>query len=179
MSKSKAFFAILALTFVSTPASADGLIRELRFGVLAHDVPDLWSGFRVEDAEIAINGEAVLEPSIPFLGGSIRPAIGGSIAAGDGTSSAYIDARWEIENAAGLFFGIGIGAAIHDGQTDLIELDDKALGSRVLFHIPVEIGYRLDEHNALSVYFEHMSNAGTADFNEGLDRLGVRYGYRF
>jgi hypothetical protein len=55
----------------------------------------------------------------------------------------------------------------------------KALGSRVLFHIPVEIGLRFDDHNSLSVYFEHTSNGYTQDFNEGLDRLGVRYGYRF
>jgi hypothetical protein len=61
----------------------------------------------------------------------------------------------------------------------LEDWDRKALGSRVLFHIPVEIGYRLDEHNSLSAYFEHMSNAYTVDPNEGMDRLGVRYGYRF
>jgi hypothetical protein len=31
----------------------------------------------------------------------------------------------------------------------------------------------------VSVYFEHTSNAYTEKFNEGLDRIGVRYGYRF
>ena len=43
----------------------------------------------------------------------------------------------------------------------------------------MEVGYHLDEHNDVSVYFEHMSNAYTEKFNEGLDRIGVRYGYRF
>ena len=49
----------------------------------------------------------------------------------------------------------------------------------MLFHIPAEIGLRLDAHNSVSVYYEHTSNAYLADFNEGMDRLGVRYGYRF
>jgi lipid A 3-O-deacylase len=182
-SMSRFKFATVALAVAlgaSPPAlSAESWVREVRGGVLAHDVPDLWSGFSVEDASVAINVEALLEPNIPFLGGAIRPALGASIAAGDGTSSAYIDARWEIECSAGIFFDIGLGAAVHNGQTELIDLDQKALGSRVLFHIPAEIGYRLDDHNAVSIYFEHMSNANTADVNEGLDRLGVRYGYRF
>jgi hypothetical protein len=50
----------------------------------------------------------------------------------------------------------------------------------VLFHIPAEVGYRFDDHTSLSAYFfEHMSNAYTVSPNEGMDRLGIRYGYRF
>ncbi len=169
----------LALVANAAPAEANGLFRELRVGVLAHDVPDLWSGFRVEDDQVAFNVEAVLTPSLPFLGGAIRPAIGASVTSGESTSSAYLDARWEFESRSGLFFGIGLGVAVHNGQEDLKDLDLKALGSTVLFHIPVEVGLRLDAHNSLSVYFEHMSNGEFADYNEGLDRLGVRYGYRF
>ena len=45
--------------------------------------------------------------------------------------------------------------------------------------MPLEAGWRFDEHNSLSVYFDHISNGNTADVNEGLDDLGVRYGYRF
>lgn len=160
-------------------ALAAGLVEELRLGVLAHDVPDLWSGFRAEPASIAFNVEALLSPSIAMLGGTIRPAIGGSVATDGGTSNAYLDARWQYETPSGIFFALGLGGTIHDGQLELKDLDRKALGSRVLFHIPVEIGYRLDDHNSLSAYFEHMSNANTSDPNEGLDRIGVRYGYRF
>lgn len=158
---------------------AAGLVEELKLGVLAHDVPDLWSGFRAEPSAIAINIEALLSPSIAVFGGRIQPAIGGSIATDGGTSNAYLDARWQYETPSGIFFALGLGGTIHDGQLELKDLDRKALGSRLLFHIPVEIGYRLDDHNSLSAYFEHMSNANTSDPNEGLDRIGVRYGYRF
>lgn len=154
-------------------------MHELKFGVLAHDVSDLWSGFNVESDPVAINLEAVLAPSVVFLGGTIRPAIGGSIAIEGGTSTAYLDARWTVESPSGVFFSLGLGAAIHDGQTELDDLDKKALGTRLLFHIPAEIGVRFDAHNSLSVYFEHHSNANTSDINEGLDRIGVRYGHRF
>jgi lipid A 3-O-deacylase len=160
-------------------ALAGPFIDELKIGVLAHDVPDLWSGFRAEPNSADINIEALLSPSVAFLGGTIRPAIGGSISTVGATSDAYIDARWQYETPSGIFLGLGLGAAVHDGQLQLDDWDRKALGSRVLFHIPAEVGYRFDDHNSLSAYFEHMSNAYTVSPNEGMDRLGVRYGYRF
>lgn len=168
----------LAANFPSNTHAGD-LISELKIGILAHDVPDLWSGFQLETDAPDINVEVIFARYVPFLGGRIHPALGGSINTGGGTSHAYLDARWQIDGPAGLFFAIGLGAAIHNGETGPDEPDMKALGSRVLFHIPAEIGIRFDEHNSLSVYFEHTSNAYTMDYNEGLDRLGVRYGYRF
>jgi len=151
---------------------------EFRGGVLAHDVPWLWSGFSLEGG-VDINAELLFGGGYPILGGRIRPAIGVSVNTAGYTSRAYADARWEIESPSGIFFALGVGAAIHDGLLDPTAPDMKALGSRVLFHIPIEIGFRLDARNSISLYFEHMSNAGLADSNEGLDSIGVRYGYRF
>lgn len=158
---------------------ADGFIRELKAGALAHDVDGLWSGFSREGNAVDFNAEVIFSPSLPFLWGAIRPALGGTVNFNGDTSHAYLDARWEIESATGLFFAAGIGAAVHDGDLELKSPDRKAFGSRVLFHIPLELGYRFDQHNSLSVYFEHLSNANLADENEGMDLLGARYGYRF
>ncbi|MCB1503492.1 MAG: acyloxyacyl hydrolase [Hyphomicrobiaceae bacterium] len=171
--------AALGLCSGAKPASAQSLISEMRIGVLAHDVPGLWSGFQLESDAPDINIEVVFAPYLPFLGGRIQPALGASINTGGDTSHAYIDARWQIDGPSGLFFALGLGAAIHDGETDPVSWEKKALGSRVLFHIPVEIGLHLDEHNSISAYFEHTSNAYTQTYNEGMDRIGVRYGYRF
>ncbi len=153
-------------------------IYEAKFGVLYHDVPHLWSGFRLESG-IDINGELILAPALPFLGGAIRPAIGGTVNTEGYTSKGYIDARWQIELPSRFYFGLGIGAALHDGHVNPDAIDRKALGSRILFHFPIELGYRFDDHNSISVYFEHISNGYTRTSNEGLDSLGVRYGYRF
>lgn len=178
-SATRAAAAALALA-CAAPASAQGLLYELKAGVLAHDVPDLWSGFQAERGAADINLEAVLSPSVTFLGGQIRPAIGGTINVNGDTSHAYIDARWQWETPMNVFFAIGVGAAVHDGELGPSGgPNHKWLGSRVLFHIPIEVGYHLDAHNSLSVYFEHTSNAYTQTYNEGLDRIGVRYGYRF
>lgn len=151
---------------------------EIRAGVLVHDVPNLWSGFRLESG-VDLNGEVLFGGGLAVLGGRLRPAIGASVNANGFTSKAYVDARWEIEGPAGIFFGVGLGAAVHNGKLDPTEIDRKALGSRVLFHIPFEVGLRFDERRSLSIYFEHVSNAWLADHNEGLDAIGVRYGYRF
>ncbi len=153
-------------------------IYEMKVGVLAHDVPDLWSGFRLENG-IDINGELLFAPSIPFLWGDIRPALGGTFNTNGHTSKAYVGARWQIDTVSGLYFGIGLGGAVHDGHLIPDAVDRKALGSRVLFHIPAEIGFRFDAHNSVSVYFEHISNGNTQRYNEALDSLGIRYGYRF
>lgn len=171
-----------ACAVVSTagPATAGGgLVYELKGGILGHDVPDLWSGFQLERDAADINLEVMFRPGLPFLGGVIRPAVGGTFNLRGDTSHGYIDARWQYETIWGLYFGVGLGAAIHDGHLAPDSDFHKALGSRLLFHIPAEVGFRFDRHNSLSLYFEHTSNAYTQDFNEGMDRVGIRYGYRF
>lgn len=175
---STVFLAATILTAGSQPAPADDILYAFKIGVLAHDVPDLWSGFSVEDRWTDINVEAQFKPSLMVFGGALRPVVGASINTNGDTSHAYVDARWQIDFER-FFVGLGLGAAIHDGETGPPAANAKWLGSRVLFHIPFEAGIHLDAHNDLSVYFEHTSNANTFDYNEGLDRLGIRYGYRF
>ena len=61
----------------------------------------------------------------------------------------------------------------------LRDLFRLSIGRRVLFHDSIEYGYRLDEHRSVSLFFEHISNASSAAKNQGLDTLGLRFGYRF
>jgi lipid A 3-O-deacylase len=173
--------AIVAVGTGSAASAGNDVLYALKFGVLAHDVPGLWSGFQIEENAADINIEAQLATAWAMPWGAIRPVIGGSINTRGQTSDGYIDARWQGDCPSGLFFGLGLGAAVHDGAIGGPGSDpnEKWLGSRVLFHIPVEVGYHIDAHNDLSVYFEHMSNAYTEKYNEGMDRIGLRYGYRF
>lgn len=173
---------VTALCLTAARANAQSVqpfVAEARIGVLAHDVPGLWSGWRIETTRPDVNAELIFSPSLALLGGTVRPAIGGSWSTGGGTSKVYADARWEVQTALGLFFGLGIGAAVHNGYRDTVSPDHKALGSRVLFHFPAELGYRFTSGQTISVFFEHISNGYTQKSNEGLDSLGVRYGVRF
>lgn len=165
----------------AAPGHAQGaspFIYEAKFGILYHDVP-MWSRFSLEHGGVDLNADITFAPSLALWGGTIRPAIGGTYNTAGFTSKAFIDARWRYETVSGMYFGVGLGAAVHDGHTGVDALDRKALGSRVLFHIPFEVGYYLDHHNSISIYFEHVSNGYTQRYNEGLDSIGLRYGYRF
>jgi len=158
--------------------ASSGIVHEIKAGALIHDVDNLWSGFSRENGT-DLNIEATFTPSWDIAGGTVRPALGASINSTGDTSKLYLDARWEYEAGGGLYFGFGVGAAVHNGEKHLVNTQTKALGSKVLFHIPLEIGYRLNQHHSISLYFDHISNAYTQDENEGLDTLGIRYGYRF
>lgn len=175
------------LLFPEAEAFAQGapLVREIKVGVLYHDMPGLWSGFQLEHG-VGINGELILSPQAPLFGGYLRPAIGGTYAIPTGslpaTSKGYADVRWMYEAQNGLFASLGIGAAVHNGIIGGNADDDvnrKWLGHRILFHFPLELGWRFDKHQSISFYFDHISNGYTSRYNEGLDTLGVRYGYKF
>jgi hypothetical protein len=167
-------------------APAAAVVDHVAVGYLAHDVAGLWSGFRIERASTAVNLDVTFAPRLQLPLGAIRPALGGTVALGDGTSIAYGDARYEVEGPFGTFFGLGLGLAVHDGPVGQPQPvppgghDRKALGSRFLFHVPIEIGVALADGLRLSAYFEHVSNGwiGTR-VNEGLDSVGGRIGYRF
>ena len=72
-----------------------------------------------------------------------------------------------------------VGAAINNGELVIDNEDNNSLGTRVLFRIPFELGYQITARHSLSLLFDHVSNAGLASSNEGMDTIGVRYGYSF
>jgi hypothetical protein len=165
---------------LGTPANAgEGLISELKVGALAHDVPGLWSGFQVEQRTVDLNLEVVFHPLLSSTTSSLKPALGATINPLGETSHLYADLLWELRFDPRWYLTFGIGAAFNNGNVDASDPGRKWLGSHVLFHPTAEIGVNLDAHNTLSVYFEHMSNANIFQVNEGMDDIGVRYGWRF
>ncbi len=191
----------LALVFGSFagPASADGLggiISEVRGGVLVHDVGRDNPTKTKEENTIDINGEILSVPlkvstsDIPFIQSMLAPrvAIGFSANTAGWTNNGYGGLSWEWLLGAGFFFDFAFGMDLNDGQlkaartsTGAFEIDGRPnLGSSVLFREAVDIGYRFDPINSLSAYAAHISNAGwIAPQNDGMNFLGVRYGFRF
>lgn len=158
-----------------TPAHADP--SEIRLGVSAHDIGLL--GSDKEDG-LDVNGEVLFEPPA-FLrpAGSPRPHVGMSVNTSGDTSQVYAGLTWAVEPDERWFAEFSFGTAVHDGELHDNGHGDKALGSRVLFRGALAVGYRLDRHASVSLVFDHESNAGLADDNEGLNNLGLRWGYRF
>jgi hypothetical protein len=175
--------ALAALAPAAASADAEGerapWLEEIRGGVLAHDVDGLWSGEHVEHG-FDVNGELVFR-RLPLSagGGLLRPHLGVCWNSRGYTSKVYAGASLRFASDSGVFFEIGLGGAWHDGERETDDSDRKQLGSRLLFRIPIEVGVAFGDRHSLSLLFDHVSNAGLADENEGLDTLGVRYGVRF
>lgn len=157
---------------VAEPAA--GLISEVRFGAFAHDVT------YNREPGVDLNGEILFRRLDFFdLVGTFRPHLGGMINTAGATSQVYAGLSWTVDLTANLFVEGGVGGAIHTGELEANRADRKGLGSRVLFRVAGTIGWRFDEHHSLSATWGHISNADLADPNEGLDVVGLRYGYRF
>jgi lipid A 3-O-deacylase len=170
---------VLALPAAAQEPSPSGLIHELKIGAQVHDVPYMWSGFNKEPYNVDLNVEVLFGPSVKLWSGSIRAALGTTINFDGYTSKAYLDARWQWDCTNNMFYAVGLGIAVHNGETFTLDPEFKQLGRRVLFHPHAEIGYRINERHSVSLFFEHISNASTAAKNEGLDTLGIRLGHRF
>ncbi len=169
---------VMFIIGLPTQAQADLIVHEFKVGLLKHDVSDLWSGFSRESG-VDLNLELLFTPSTKMLSGTLRPALGVSLNNNGGTSKIYLDARWQRKLSAQLELGLGIGLAVHDGESQFVRVDRKALGASLLLHFPLELIYRVDNHNTFSLFFDHVSNGYLESPNEGLDTLGLRYGYRF
>jgi lipid A 3-O-deacylase len=179
-SRSQALAVLLLLCLAPLPASAQSslssVIYEVRGGVLAHDL-HIVAANHVESG-VSLNAEVAFAPSLALFGGAIRPVLGGTATTNGGTSWGYLDARWEYSGSL-FFVGFGIGGSVNNAPLTVDQDGRKALGSTLLFHIPLEIGLQITPDNRISAFYEHSSNAFLASPNPGMDNLGVRLAHRF
>ena len=170
----------MTLIFSGLCLAEQNVVSEVKLGVLAHDV-HIFSSSRKEDGA-DFNGEILFNlPSnrLFSLIGSPRFHLGGSINSEGDTNQGYFGLTWDYHSNIGVFVEGSFGGAIHDGKLDSYSVDHKSLGSRVLFRISGSVGYQFNEHHSLAVMLDHISNAGLANSNEGMDNVGIRYGFRF
>lgn len=141
---------------------------EFRGGVFVHDTADWW-GLTKKEVGFDINGEVIVGD------GWIRPNVGMNINSSGYTSKVYYGALVE-PDLGNLLVSLGLGGAVHTGF--LNEEFARKLGSAFLFRVSLEIGWKIGNHR-ITIMIDHISNAGLADFNAGLDVVGGRYGYLF
>ena len=108
-----------------------------------------------------------------------RPHVGLSVNSSGDTSQAYLGLTWEWRFWRNWFFDFSLGGSVHDGKKTTNRVDRKELGCRVLFRESLDLGYIFAEKHSVSAFLDHISNANICDANEGLETVGIRYGYRF
>lgn len=166
-----------------------GVVSELRGGILSHDVifPDRhdlrWPNPLRNDREngVDINGEVLfLSPDFLEILFAPRPHAGLMINSSGDTSSAYVGATWDGRWESGVFLEGFLGMAVHTGKLRNGNPDRIEFGSRALFRLGGEVGWRWDDTHGISLIWDHMSNAGLlSSKNQGIDNIGIRYGYNF
>jgi lipid A 3-O-deacylase len=150
---------------------------EIRIGALWHDQGPF---SRNKEDGVDINAEILFtSPDILDIIWSPRPHFGLSYNSSGDTSQIYIGLTYEWDFWEDWFAGFSIGGAVHDGKKRTDELDRKELGCRILFRESITFGYRITKNHSVMAFLDHISNAKLCSTNEGLESLGVRYGYRF
>ena len=167
---------------------ADGWLSEIRAGALKHAVSLV--GNTAKETGIDGNIELLFQtPSwLKFLW-SPRPMTGVSAnSSSTNTDLAYTGLTWEWNPWADLILDFSFGFAIHNGKlkydaTEVFPEDagrHREFGCRWLFRETLEAGWLFANRHLASLMWSHYSHGGLCDDkNEGLDNIGIRYGYRF
>ena len=158
--------------------SGDYGVETIAFGVLHHDAGVFGNS---KESGVDFNLELRLDELTGEFWGFLlnpQPHIGVSVNSEGDTSQAYFGLTWLFDFGAGFFGGGSLGGAVHDGETNSDTPYRKSLGSVVLIRESIEIGFRFASRHSLSLMLDHISNAGLADENEGLDNVGIRYALR-
>jgi lipid A 3-O-deacylase len=169
----------------TAPAAAQPpWLDEIKVGVLANDIA-LFE--RHVEAGTDVNFEMLFTPPEIFKPiGSPRPDVGVTINSAGDTQSGYFGLTWGIALIQRLFgpsdsvwANGSVGGAVHNGFVDDAPPGRKNLGSPVLFHLSLELGYQASPTTSLSLFIEHMSNANLAPQNDGMTDAGARIGFKF
>lgn len=153
------------------------VIHEINIGLLAHD-QGMFSHHKEKNAvDVNLEVRFVSPAPLKVIGGP-SPEVGVDINTAGQTSAAYAGLGWEWSWKPGLFAGVSVGGAVHDGKLRNAPSDRKELGSRLLFRGAFNFGYDWNRHSGIGVLYEHMSNGRFAEPDEGLENVGLRYQYR-
>jgi len=180
--------AILGLVGSTVSSSAnDGPFDEIRFGLFQHDTALI--GHQKErgvDSAFEVLSHPLID--LPLIG-SPRLVVGGVVNSEGQSDQAYVgfSGQWHLahdvfRSSDSIFVEGTVGADWNDGKTDVrgtpLELHWKSHGSHFLIRSGVDVGYSLDETWSLAVSFNHISNAGLATPNEGMNDIGLRVGMK-
>ena len=155
-----------------------GYLYALRGGILAHDI-NLFA--HSEESGVDLNLE-ILFTSPGWLEWlwAPHPHIGIAIHSQGDTHQLYSGLTWEKIFSNNIFINLGLGLTLHSGNRKGSQhYNGKEMGCALLFREALEVGYQIDQHHSFSLIFFHISNAELYSENDGMNHLGLRYGYSF
>ncbi len=175
-------------------------VVEVKGGVQIHDVARDHNESNTVDltAEIVFGADEMFDFGDDTLNFVFNPRIilGGSVNTVGETHQAYAGFGWQYLFASGIFVGGSLSAMGHTGNLHqktracapaegcglpgnraFVDTGDPSLGSSILIREAAELGYRFEGGVSVSVFAAHMSNGGLASDNDGMDFVGVRFGY--
>jgi hypothetical protein len=180
--------AVLLCSSAAYAGSRHGIIDEIRFGAYQHDTGIIGNHKEV-GADFAV--EMLSHPiDALWIIGRPRIVFGGAVNTAGQTSQIYLGIDKQLNFATSVFskndafFIEGtIGGVWHNGKLDVVgtplESRWKSHGSRFLFRPGLALGYRFNETWSIAASLNHVSNAGLAKRNEGMNDLGLLIGMRF
>jgi hypothetical protein len=154
--------------------------QQIRIGALQHD-PGVVSARRESgiDVNLEWRGARVPLPDAVEHFVAFRPFAGYSgHFSSHSTDEIYGGGAFDAFPDSPYVFNLGLGLAVHDGRLHRGHEGRNALGQRILFYASFELG-RWWGHHGLFGFYQHSSNGPLPGPNQGINNLGLRYGYRF
>lgn len=192
MRGTQAGIAALGAALVMAPAAHAG-VNEVHVGVMAHNVCVI--NCDNADKEDGPNVEFQVSFDSPdFLSWawSPQPYVMASVNTAGATSfvAAGLDWRWNF--ADGWALEPGFGLAYHDGETnnpyangtpeaEVFNDEHVLLGNELLFRTSLGLTRDFEGPWEGQLYYEHLSHGQILAHgrNQGLDEVGIRFGYQF
>jgi hypothetical protein len=185
--------AVLAVLNPTRSQAQNITYSEFKFGIWDHDVHFLGG----KEDGVDINPEYIF--ASPFTDDMIaglpdwlhfalqpRPTIGAAINTAGDTDQFYVGGTWSwflarhlVLPQDGIVFSFFFGPGFNNGYIGPAPDDRKALGSYGLFREAAELGYQINDTWEISAYLDHVSNGGLAKYNQSINDVGARIGFRF
>lgn len=183
-----AFGAALALA----PAAQAG-VDEVHVGVMAHNicVTDCKNAGKEDgpNVEVQVSFDS---PGFLDWAGAPQPYVMASVNTAGQTSFGGVGFEWRWDFADGWAIEPGLGYIVHDGELNNPYANGTPeaaafaeahvqLGSRDLFRTSLGLSHDFEGPWEAEVFFEHLSHGQILGKgrNQGMDQLGVRFGYQF
>jgi lipid A 3-O-deacylase len=171
-----------------SPEPLAGIVDEVRLGISAHDVnytlfPKPWELTlnQIEDVTFDILFTSPDLDAFRWIG-SPRPDLGVTINMDGQDSLAHLSLTWQLPIFDSPFYLEGaFGGAVHNGY--LTGSPDPTrysnFGCRLNFYERYGVGAHLSDNVTATLTYEHTSNNGWCEMNQGLSNLGLRVGWKF